>query len=56
MISCMVQEQYRKGKKYYFCEKCGFGYQESGTAHECEDYCSKNNKCSRDITSNALFR
>ncbi|MDE1815580.1 MAG: hypothetical protein KGI11_03355 [Thaumarchaeota archaeon] len=51
----MVEEQYRKGKKYYFCDKCGFGYGEPHIAQECQDYCSRNIKCSEKITRKALF-
>lgn len=52
----MVQEQFRKGKKYYFCDKCGFGYEEPHTASQCQEYCMQNNKCSEQITRKALFR
>ncbi|MDE1765214.1 MAG: hypothetical protein KGI27_02950 [Thaumarchaeota archaeon] len=52
----MVQEQYRKGKKYYFCDKCGFGYDTPHVAHECQEYCTRNNKCSYDIARKALFK
>ncbi len=52
----MVQEQFRKGKKYYFCDKCGFGYDTPHVASQCQEYCVRNNKCSREITKKALFR
>lgn len=52
----MVNEQFRKGKKYYFCEKCGFGYDTPHTAQDCQNYCTRYGKCSKEITQMALFR
>lgn len=52
----MVQEQFRKGKKYYFCDMCGFGYDAPHVASQCQEYCTRNNKCSKEITRKALFR
>ncbi|MEM5805222.1 MAG: hypothetical protein QW156_03660 [Candidatus Aenigmatarchaeota archaeon] len=52
----MVEEIKGKNKKYYACEVCGFVYDNKQIAEKCEDWCSKHNTCSLEITRFALYR
>ncbi len=52
----MVKELNKGKQKFYSCEACGFGYKDTETAHECENYCKKHNSCSTEITKHAVLR
>jgi hypothetical protein len=41
-------------KLYHTCEVCGLHYEEKLWARKCEDYCTKHNACSIEITSHAI--
>ena len=50
----MIIEIKNKEKTYHMCEVCGFSYKEKICAEKCEDYCTKHNACSIEITSHAI--
>lgn len=50
----MVRKIKRDGETLYACEVCGFIYKEKLWAEKCQDYCTKNNACSLEITSHAV--
>lgn len=50
----MVKEVKKGGRTFYTCEVCGLAYDEKIWAERCEDYCSKHNACSLEITSHAV--
>jgi transposase-like protein len=50
----MVKGIEDRGKKYFTCDACGFGYNDRKTAQECQDWCSKHESCNLQITKNAV--
>lgn len=50
----MVREIRKNGETLYVCEVCGFKYKEKHWAEKCQDYCSKHNACSLEITNHAV--
>ncbi|MFQ6135249.1 MAG: hypothetical protein ACE5KU_05485 [Nitrososphaerales archaeon] len=52
----MVSEKRVEGRLIHLCDECGFGYLDKETAQACEDYCSKYNSCSFQITRQAVYR
>lgn len=50
----MVKEIEAKGKKLFKCGECGYLYEDRQTAEECENFCSKHNACSLEITKKAV--
>ncbi len=44
------------GTSVYYCEVCGYGYADSITARECQDYCSSHYSCSLEITAKGIRR
>lgn len=50
----MVAERRIGGRILYFCEACGLAYEERIWAEKCEDFCSKHNACSLQITRHAV--
>lgn len=52
----MVEETLRGGRVIFTCGVCGLGYGEEETAKDCEEYCSKHDSCSLEITRKAIYR
>ncbi|MCL7393339.1 MAG: hypothetical protein LZ169_00700 [Thaumarchaeota archaeon] len=50
----LVAERRIGGRILYFCEACGLAYEERIWAEKCEDFCSKHNACSLQITRHAV--
>lgn len=50
----MIEEKETNGKKYFKCPICGFYYKTRELAQECENFCSKYNSCSLEITKHAV--
>lgn len=40
----------------YKCEDCGFSYEKSDDAQECEAWCKKHGNCNMDITARSVER
>lgn len=51
----MVGKIEKKGKNYFTCEICGFGYTSKEIAQECENWCSTHKSCNLKITRNAVY-
>jgi hypothetical protein len=49
----MVLKKISKGKELFVCEACDLLYEEKTWAEKCENYCTKNNACSLEITSHS---
>ena len=50
----MVKEEQYEGKTIYACSICGFGYETTELAQQCENYCKEHSSCSLEITKNAV--
>jgi len=50
----MVRETCKNGEKLYICEVCGFIHRERMWAEKCQDFCTKHNACSLEITSHVV--
>jgi len=50
----MVKEFTYNGETVYVCEKCGLKYRERIWAEKCEEFCTKYNACSIEITKHAI--
>ena len=53
-VQKMVREIFENGERFYVYEVCGFTYKEKNWAEKCQDYCTKHNACSLEITGHAV--
>jgi hypothetical protein len=44
------------GKRVFLCEECAHGYEDEGTANECEEYCKVHGKTSPQLTRRAALK
>ncbi len=51
----MAKESVLQGKTYYLCSKCGMAYTDREWAQRCEDFCTKYNACSIEITQHGVY-
>jgi hypothetical protein len=54
MTETAVKTEEAESKKVYYCSVCGYGYASQSLASECEEYCTKHNSCSLQITAKAI--
>lgn len=50
----MVKEVRVSNGILYVCERCGLRYREKEWADKCEDFCTRYNACSIEITKHAI--
>ena len=54
LVINMVKEFTYNGETVYVCEKCGLKYRKRIWAEKCEEFCTKYNACSIEITKHAI--
>jgi predicted ATP-dependent serine protease len=53
-VISITKEEFKKDKKYFICEECGFAYKEMDWAEKCQAWCKEHNSCNMEITKHAI--